>query len=222
MLSQTKIRNRVLIRSTPLPSKMMRNRARIDRLIDSVDSLAPYEGSLVRVARDKVYRIVNGQPEYVSALSKADWKTVKEIDSLPAVNTLPDWMLYGDETPAMLGMGGTVNAPDNPIGMGGSEQINKIKNAASQITPENIAKGQELVKSGQGLVTATQKLFGKGQTDPSRLPKTKALKEAEQTLLLPQSGAEQPSESFKFDTKYIWIIGGIIVAILVIKFALRK
>lgn len=168
--------NKRFFRATPLPTKMLRSRNRVDKLIDSVDD------------------VIYSDPEQ-------------------------PWL--GEA--AMLGMGGTVTNPATPTSNKGNNVIAGIKKAASLITPENIDKGTKLVESGKGLLTATQQAFGKGQTDPSRLPKTKDVKEAEQALLLPQTGAgNDVSDSFKFDSKWIWIGGGIIVGVLVIKFALKK
>ena len=69
----------------------------------------------------------------------------------------------------------------------GSNVIEKVKNLASKITPAQIQKGKQILQKGTGVLSDAQREFQELATDPSRLPKTKALKDAESKLMLPQS-----------------------------------
>jgi len=115
---------------------------------------------------------------------------------------------------------------DLPAKVGAPSGVSeRIKNIAGNMPSSDVNRGENILKTGRGILTEAQKLFAKGQTDPSRLPKTQALKEAEQKLLLPQkfSGAASVADSIKGIPQKYLIIGGIVLAIgLVTFFMLRK
>lgn len=69
----------------------------------------------------------------------------------------------------------------------GSNVIEKVKMLASKITPEQLQKGKQILQRGTGVLSNAQREFQELATDPSRLPKTKALKDAESKLMLPQN-----------------------------------
>ncbi len=99
----------------------------------------------------------------------------------------------------------------------------QIKSAAAVIPPRVISKGKELLQSGIGTLSPEQQEFAKGQTDPSRLPKTADLKEAEQKIMLPQT----PTPAMADDTimgidKKLVIGGGIVLVIIVIAVVLTR
>jgi len=75
--------------------------------------------------------------------------------------------------------------------------VDAIKRAANKINPAKVEKGKKLLQSGKGMISQAQKQFQAGATDPARLPKTKALKEAEQTLALPTEEAPEQSADIR-------------------------
>jgi hypothetical protein len=114
---------------------------------------------------------------------------------------------------------------DMPMRVSSTGAPVEIKKIADSMPSDRVKKGQKILETGLGILSDGQKKFAQGQTDPSRLPKTRSLKEAEQKLLLPQklSGAASVADTIKTIDKKWLIIGGIVLAIgLVTFFMLRK
>lgn len=143
---------------------------------------------------------------------------VKAANAAKAANTvkaatsgLVDAPASGTEP--MLGFG-------IPPSQGGSA-ISQITDLAKNVTPTQVEKGLQILNSGKGVLSTAQQLIKKNSTDPSMLPKTKALKEAEFKLGLPQQTSSDVKETIT-DKNYLLYGGVALVFLVVIILVLKK
>lgn len=165
----------------------------------------------------KVVGTVTGKPGLVQTSSALLEKGRAERATVNAKKAANKTVASGNLGTVDLSMPEKVSAPFNAG--------DRIKKVAGEMPASKVSKGQKILETGLGILTEGQKALQKGQTDPSRLPKTKALKEAEQKLLLPQrmSGAASVADTITGIDKKWLIIGGVVLAIgLVTFFMLRK